>query len=258
MAPVRADEPPAIAAAASLRFALDEIARRLREGDRPAGAHHLRRHRQPRAPDRERRAVPALARRRRARASRSSQEGGRPTARRACSRRGASVSSRPSARRSLSTASSRASAGAGRGKVKHFAIANPEVAPYGVAAREALQKAGLWTGVEPLLVLGENIGQAAQFATTGAAEAGIIAQSLAVSAELKPKITAALIPEAWHKPIQHGMALIKGAGKVAQRLRRLHQRERGARHPGGQRLLRAAGLRSWRQTPWIGRHSGSR
>jgi molybdate transport system substrate-binding protein len=99
--------------------------------------------------------------------------------------------------------------------VKHFAIANPEVAPYGVAAREALQKAGLWSGVEPLLVLGENVGQAAQFTTTGAAEAGIIAHSLAVSAEL-PKITAALIPADWHKPILHGMALVKGAGKVAR------------------------------------------
>ena len=65
-------------------------------------------------------------------------------------------------------------------------------------------------------MLGENVGQAAQFATTGAAEAGIIAHSLAVSAELKPKITAALIPRRWHKPILHGMALVKGAGKAAR------------------------------------------
>jgi molybdate transport system substrate-binding protein len=102
------------------------------------------------------------------------------------------------------------------GKVQHFAIANPEVAPYGQAAREALQKAGLWGEIEPRLVLGENVGQAAQFATTGAAEAGIIAHSLAVSGEVAPKITAALIPEAWHQPILHGMALHKGAGKVAR------------------------------------------
>ena len=48
------------------------------------------------------------------------------------------------------------------GKVKHVAIANPETAPYGRAARESLQKAGLWDQVQPLLVIGENVGQAAQ------------------------------------------------------------------------------------------------
>ena len=102
------------------------------------------------------------------------------------------------------------------GKVAHFAIANPDVAPYGRAAREALQKAGLWDKLAAKIVLGENVGQAAQFATTGAAEAGIIAQSLAVSAEMAPKITAALIPASWHEPIDHGMALIKGAGEPAR------------------------------------------
>jgi molybdate transport system substrate-binding protein len=102
------------------------------------------------------------------------------------------------------------------GKVAHFAIANPDVAPYGVAAREALQKAGLWDKLTGKIVLGENVGQAAQFATTGAAEAGIIAHSLALSAEMAPKITAALIPESWHKPIEHGMAVIKGAGAPAK------------------------------------------
>ena len=76
--------------------------------------------------------------------------------------------------------------------MKHFAIANPDTAPYGRAAREALQKAGLWEKVQPLIVQGENVGQAAQFVTTGAAEAGMIAQSLALSAEMAPKITAAV------------------------------------------------------------------
>jgi molybdate transport system substrate-binding protein len=102
------------------------------------------------------------------------------------------------------------------GAVKHFAIANPEVAPYGRAAREALQTAGLWSEITPRLVLGENVGQAAQFATTGAAEAGIIANSLAVSADIASKITAALIPADWHKPIDHGMALLQGAGDTSR------------------------------------------
>jgi molybdate transport system substrate-binding protein len=101
------------------------------------------------------------------------------------------------------------------GKVKHFAIANPDVAPYGRAAREALKKAGLWEKVEPLIVQGENVGQAAQFTTTGAAEAGLIAHSLALSAEMAPKINTAVVPESWHAPIDHGMAVIKGAGEPA-------------------------------------------
>jgi len=102
------------------------------------------------------------------------------------------------------------------GKIAHFAIANPDVAPYGRAAREALQKAGLWDKLSGKIVLGENVGQAAQFATTGAAEAGIIAHSLAISAEMAPKIDPAVIPESWHQPIDHGMALIKGAGEPAR------------------------------------------
>lgn len=102
------------------------------------------------------------------------------------------------------------------GKVAHFAIANPEVAPYGAAAREALMKAGLWSEIEPRLVLGENVGQAAQFATTGAAQAGIIAHSLAVAPDVAPKIIAALIPADRHQPIKHGMAVIKGAEPAAR------------------------------------------
>ncbi len=70
------------------------------------------------------------------------------------------------------------------GKVKHVAIANPETAPYGRAAQESLKKAGLWERVQPLLVIGENIGQAATFVSTGAAEVGFIAKSLAISKEI--------------------------------------------------------------------------
>jgi molybdate transport system substrate-binding protein len=100
--------------------------------------------------------------------------------------------------------------------VKHISIANPETAPYGRAARESLQKAGLWDQAQPLLVIGENIGQAATFVSTGAAEVGFIAQSLAISKEIGPKITAAVVPEAWHEPIDHGLALIKGASATAK------------------------------------------
>lgn len=65
--------------------------------------------------------------------------------------------------------------------VQKIAIANPEHAPYGRAAVEALKRAGLYEEVQSKLVYGENISQAAQFVQSGNAQAGIIALSLAVS-----------------------------------------------------------------------------
>ena len=56
------------------------------------------------------------------------------------------------------------------GRITRFAIANPEHAPYGRRAEEALRAAGLWEGLQPFLVLGENVTQAAQFALSGSAE----------------------------------------------------------------------------------------
>ena len=64
------------------------------------------------------------------------------------------------------------------GVVKKIAIANPEVAPYGRAARAALQSAGVWDAVQPKLVIGENIAQTAQFVQSGNVDAGIVALSL--------------------------------------------------------------------------------
>jgi molybdate transport system substrate-binding protein len=102
------------------------------------------------------------------------------------------------------------------GKVAHFSIANPDVAPYGRAAREVLQKLKLWDELQGKIVTGENVGQAAQFITTGGADAGIVALSLVLSPEMEPKVKFAVIPESWHEPIDHGMALIKGAGAPAR------------------------------------------
>ncbi len=102
------------------------------------------------------------------------------------------------------------------GKVAHFSIANPDLAPYGKAAREALQHEGLWEKLEGRIVLGENIGQAAQFVTTGAAEAGLVAQSLTFAPEFIAAANIAVIPESWYQPINQAMALIKGAGETAR------------------------------------------
>lgn len=68
--------------------------------------------------------------------------------------------------------------------VRRIAIANPEHAPYGRAAQDALENAGLWARVQGKLVKAENIAQAAQFVQTGNAEAGIVALSLVKSPRL--------------------------------------------------------------------------
>ncbi len=66
-------------------------------------------------------------------------------------------------------------------EIKKLAIANPKHAPYGRAAEESLGYYGLWDKIKKKLIYGENISQTAQFVHTGAADAGIIALSLAVS-----------------------------------------------------------------------------
>ena len=102
------------------------------------------------------------------------------------------------------------------GRLQKFAIANPEHAPYGARAKEALQHAGLWDAVQPKLVLGENISQTAQFATSGSTQGGIIALSLALSPSVAKLGTFQLIPEAWHQPLKQRMVLVKGAPPAAR------------------------------------------
>ncbi len=108
-------------------------------------------------------------------------------------------------------------AAAADGRLKRLAIANPELAPYGRAAREALERVGLWDAVKGKLVLGENVGQAARFLTTGEAQAGFMPLALAGSPELKARGAWATVPESWHAPLRQRMVLIKGAGDTARR-----------------------------------------
>lgn len=102
------------------------------------------------------------------------------------------------------------------GTVRRFAIANPEHAPYGMRAEEALRHAGLWEDLQPYLILGENVSQAAQFAASGSAEGGIVAYSLVRSAEMGARVEYALIPRDWHRPLRQRMVLIQGAGETAR------------------------------------------
>ena len=96
-------------------------------------------------------------------------------------------------------------------KITRIAIANPKHAPYGKRAEEALRAAGLWEKIEPHLVYGENIAHTAQFVSTGNAEVGIIALALAVNPELAAKGGYSLIPDNLHKPLEQGFIMTKRA-----------------------------------------------
>ena len=95
--------------------------------------------------------------------------------------------------------------------IKKIAIANPKHAPYGKRAEEALRSAGLWDKVESRLVMGENIAQTAQYVQSGNADVGIIALSLALNKELASKGGYALIPDNLHQPLEQGYIITKQA-----------------------------------------------
>jgi molybdate transport system substrate-binding protein len=95
--------------------------------------------------------------------------------------------------------------------VKKIAIANPEHAPYGQAAVAALRKEGLYDKISGKLVLGENISQAATFVASGAADAGMVALSLAVSPNMKDKGRYVEIPANEYPPIEQACVILKSA-----------------------------------------------
>jgi len=99
-------------------------------------------------------------------------------------------------------------------RVAKIAIANPQHAPYGRRAEESLIHYKLYDKVKDKLVFGENISQTAQFVTTGAADVGIIALSLALSPTMKKENGKYyLIPASAHKPLEQGFVILKNAEK---------------------------------------------
>lgn len=102
------------------------------------------------------------------------------------------------------------------GRISRFAIANPTHAPYGMRAREALIHRGLWDDLQPFMLLGENVSQAAAFALSGNAEGGIISRSLALAPQVARLGNHAVIPDDWHAPLRQRMALMNDAGPVAE------------------------------------------
>jgi molybdate transport system substrate-binding protein len=102
------------------------------------------------------------------------------------------------------------------GRLQRFAIAQPEHAPYGKRAEEALRHAGLWDAIRPRLVYGENVAQAAQYATGGSAQGGLVAHSLALSPPLARRSKHALVPQEWHSPLRQRIVLLRRAGDAAR------------------------------------------
>jgi molybdate transport system substrate-binding protein len=94
--------------------------------------------------------------------------------------------------------------------ISKIAIANPAHAPYGKRAEESLRYYKLYDKVQSKLVFGENISQTAQYVTTGAADIGIVALSLAVSPAMKKEGGKYyLIPEQSHTPLEQAYTLLK-------------------------------------------------
>ena len=100
-----------------------------------------------------------------------------------------------------------------RPEVKTVAIANPEHAPYGLAAKQALQAAGAWDAVEPKLVLGENISQTFQFVQTGNADVGIVALSVVLGV---PGTQYTLVDDALHQPLRQFAAVLIASKQRAE------------------------------------------
>lgn len=119
-------------------------------------------------------------------------------------------------------------------RFKRVAIANPDHAPYGVAAREALQSAGVWTAVEPKVVPAENVLQALQYAQSGNADVAIVAASVAMGAGGN----AAPVPDGTFTELVQTSAVMK-ASLHADEARRFVAFVRGA---DGQAILATYGF----------------
>ncbi|MBV9182284.1 MAG: molybdate ABC transporter substrate-binding protein [Acidobacteria bacterium] len=95
--------------------------------------------------------------------------------------------------------------------IKRVAIANPQHAPYGQAAVAALKKENIYESVERKLVIAENVSQAASFVLSGAADAGIIALSLAKSPHMRDQGYYAEIPTADYQPLVQACVVLRSS-----------------------------------------------
>lgn len=99
------------------------------------------------------------------------------------------------------------------GQYRKIAIANPETAPYGAAAMQALQSGGLWATSSQKTLIAENAAQVVQYGLTGSVDLAIIPSSFAIYPGLSGQGKFYPIPPSWHDPIDQYLVLLKGAGK---------------------------------------------
>lgn len=95
--------------------------------------------------------------------------------------------------------------------VRRVAIANPAYAPYGRAAKAALEALGFLAEIEPKLAVGASATQAAQYVESGAADVGVLPLALALGTKLSEKGRFWTVPSEAHPPIRHGGAILARA-----------------------------------------------
>jgi molybdate transport system substrate-binding protein len=105
--------------------------------------------------------------------------------------------------------------------VQRLAIGNTQAAPYGRAARQAMEKLGAWADAQPKLVVGESISQTTQFVETGNADAGFVALSVVLSPRLKGKGRWMEVPSSVYDPLEQGAVITR----------------HGARNPASKRFV---------------------
>ncbi len=101
-------------------------------------------------------------------------------------------------------------------RMKRLAIANPEHAPYGRAAKEVLQNTGAWDHLQHVLIVGENAAQALQFALTGGVQGAIIPASLMTHQLPRDAGVFLEFPSNWHQPLRQKVVLLKNSSPDAE------------------------------------------
>ncbi len=97
-----------------------------------------------------------------------------------------------------------------KGSFKRLAIANPKLAPYGAAAQQTMEKLGVWSSIQPKLVMGENIAQTFQFVSTGNADLAFVALSQLQDGS-KSAGSVWLVPATYHDSIKQDAVLLERA-----------------------------------------------
>lgn len=119
-------------------------------------------------------------------------------------------------------------------EIKKIAIANPAHAPYGMAAKAALERTGIWEKVKDRMVYGENVRQTLTYAETGSVDAAIVALSISIGSN----VNFTLIPDELHPPLEQALAVVK-TGKNPKQAREFAEFING---PRGRPIMKKYGF----------------